>query len=95
MTCDLYQQHGAVFRWGADLTLKEQILWGSGVGFYMNYSCTCFLGEYGGPYSGTRAMAADETRSLKVAERQWCHRAPLCSFVPTDSRPIVNPPKGI
>lgn len=60
MTCDLYQQRGAVFRRWADLTLKEQVFWGSGVWFYMNYSCTCFLREYGGPYSGTRVMAADK-----------------------------------
>lgn len=64
MTCDLYQQRGAVFRWWADLTLKEQILWGSGVWLYINYSCTCFLGEYGGPYLGTQASC-----SLKVAAR--------------------------
>lgn len=79
MTCDLYQQRGAVSRWGSDLTLKEQILWGSGVGLYMNYSCTCFLGEYGGSYSGTRAMAADKMCSLKVSVVPQSYIVLFCS----------------
>lgn len=68
MTCDLYQQRGAVFRWWADLTLKEQILLGSEVWLYMNYSCTCFLGEYGGPYSCSLKAAARPAAVSGAAE---------------------------